>query len=49
MLDGLGMTTGINLDLLADAGDFISGALGRPTGSRVGKALHGVRRAARAA
>lgn len=49
MLDGLGMETGINLDLLADAGDFISGALGRPTGSRVGKALHGVRRAARAA
>lgn len=45
MLNGLGLETGIDLDMLADAGDFISRALGRPTGSRVGKALHAARRA----
>jgi hydroxymethylglutaryl-CoA lyase len=35
----MGIETGIDLDLLIDAGQFISDALGRPTGSRAGKAL----------
>jgi hydroxymethylglutaryl-CoA lyase len=39
MLHGMGIETGIDLDLLIDAGQFISDALGRPTGSRAGKAL----------
>ncbi len=39
MLDGLGITTGIDLDALVDAGAFISGVLGRPPVSRAGKAL----------
>jgi hydroxymethylglutaryl-CoA lyase len=39
MLHGMGIDTGIDLDKLVDAGAFISDALGRPTGSRVGRAL----------
>ncbi|MFM2111356.1 MAG: hypothetical protein RLZZ271_16 [Pseudomonadota bacterium] len=39
MLHGMGIETGIDLDKLVDAGAFISDALGRPTGSRVGRAL----------
>ena len=39
MLHGLGITTGIDLDRLIDAGEFICAALGRPTNSRVGRAL----------
>ena len=39
MLHGMGIETGINLDALVDAGAFISEALGRPTSSRVAKAL----------
>jgi hydroxymethylglutaryl-CoA lyase len=39
LLHGLGIETGIDLDALVDAGHFISQALGRPTGSRVGRAL----------
>jgi len=39
LLQGLGIETGIDLDALVDAGAFISEALGRPTGSRVGRAL----------
>jgi hydroxymethylglutaryl-CoA lyase len=39
MLHGMGIDTGIDLDKLIDAGVFISGVLGRPTGSRVAKAL----------
>jgi hydroxymethylglutaryl-CoA lyase len=39
MLHGMGIETGIDLDKLVDAGAFISEALGRPTGSRVGRAL----------
>lgn len=39
LLNGLGIETGIDLDKLVDAGAFISGVLGRPPVSRVGKAI----------
>jgi hydroxymethylglutaryl-CoA lyase len=39
MLHGLSISTGIDLDKLRDAGRFISEHLGRPTGSRVARAL----------
>lgn len=39
MLNGMGIETGIDLDALIDAGAFISTQLGRPTGSRVGRAI----------
>ena len=39
MLHGMGIETGIDLDKLIDAGAFISDHLGRPTQSRVAKAI----------
>jgi len=39
MLHGMGIETGIDLDALVDAGAWISEQLGRPTASRVGRAL----------
>lgn len=39
MLHGLGIETGIDLDRVIDAGEFICAALGRPTNSRVGRAM----------
>lgn len=39
MLHGMGIDTGIDLDKLIDAGQFISNYLGRPTNARAGKAL----------
>ena len=39
MLRGLGIETGIDLDLLVDAGAFISGVIGRAPVSRAGKAI----------
>lgn len=39
MFQGMGIDTGIDLDALIDAGQFISEALGRVTQSRAGKAL----------
>ena len=39
MLRGMDIDTGIDLDLLVDAGAFISGVLKRPAASRAGKAL----------
>jgi len=39
MLHGMGIDTGIRLDGLIDAGQFISNFLGRPTQARAGKAL----------
>ncbi len=39
MLHGLGIETGIDLDLLVDAGQFISEALGRKPNSRAANAL----------
>jgi len=38
MLNGLGIKTGIDMDLLLAAGQRISDTLGRPTGSRVARA-----------
>jgi len=39
MLDGLGIETGVDLQALASAGNYICDFLDRPTGSRVAKAL----------
>jgi hydroxymethylglutaryl-CoA lyase len=39
LLQGLGVETGIDLDALVDAGAYISEQLGRPTQSRVARAL----------
>ena len=41
LLDGLGIATGVDLGKLAEAGRFISGHLGRETGSKVARALAG--------
>ena len=45
-LHGMGIDTGVDLDRLAQAGDFICAAIGRPTRSRVAQALAGKRGAA---
>ncbi|AME23551.1 hydroxymethylglutaryl-CoA lyase [Burkholderia sp. PAMC 26561] len=47
LLNGLGIETGVDLDQLVEIGDFISQAIGKPSASRVGRALlakkrHGV-------
>lgn len=39
MLNGMGLTTGVDLDALAAIGNWISGELNRPNGSKVGRAL----------
>ncbi len=39
MLHGMGMHTGIDLDVVVRTGDFISKAIGRPNNARAGKAL----------
>ncbi|GLC47489.1 hypothetical protein PLESTB_000890900 [Pleodorina starrii] len=39
MLDGYGIVHGIDMDAVLRASEFISGALGRPNGSRVARAL----------
>jgi hydroxymethylglutaryl-CoA lyase len=39
LLNGLGITTGVQLEALVAAGQRISSALGRPTGSRVARAM----------
>jgi len=39
LLHGMGIDTGIDLDKLIDAGQFISDFLQRPTNSRAGKAM----------
>ena len=39
MLHGLGIETGIDLDLLVEAGAYISSVLGRKPASRAGNAL----------
>jgi len=46
MLDGLGIDTGIDLNALVDAGNYISQVLGRAPVSRAGKALLAKRAAA---
>jgi hydroxymethylglutaryl-CoA lyase len=39
LLDGLGIETGVDMDKLIAAGDYICGVLGRPTHSKVARAL----------
>jgi hydroxymethylglutaryl-CoA lyase len=39
LLDGLGIETGVDIRKLAAAGEYICGQLGRPTNSRVARAL----------
>ena len=39
LLHGMGIQTGIDLDALVDAGQFISEYLNRQSGSRVARAL----------
>jgi hydroxymethylglutaryl-CoA lyase len=46
MMDGLGIETGIDLDQVVDAGQFISRHLGRKAASRVGNAIAARRQAA---
>ena len=46
MLDGLGIETGVDMGKLMAAGDFICGVLGRPTLSRVARALSAKTKAA---
>jgi hydroxymethylglutaryl-CoA lyase len=41
MLNGLGIETGVDLPKLADAGAMISQHLGRPSASKVARALDG--------
>jgi hydroxymethylglutaryl-CoA lyase len=41
MLEGMGVATGVDLERLASAGHFISDLLGRPSGSRVARAMAG--------
>jgi hydroxymethylglutaryl-CoA lyase len=46
MLDGLGISTGVDLNRLVDAGAYISGVIGRPPVSRVARAVLAKRAAA---
>jgi hydroxymethylglutaryl-CoA lyase len=39
LLDGLGISTGVDLNAVVDAGQFISQQLGRPSASRAGNAI----------
>jgi hydroxymethylglutaryl-CoA lyase len=39
LLDGLGVRHGVDLDAVIEAGEFIGAQLGRPTASRVARAL----------
>jgi hydroxymethylglutaryl-CoA lyase len=39
MLEGLGISTGVDLTKVIEAGDFISNVLGRPTNSKVARAM----------
>ncbi|KAI1817641.1 aldolase [Poronia punctata] len=45
-METLGMNTGIDLDAMADIGDWITRELGKPNDSVVGKAVLGARRSA---
>lgn len=46
MLNGLGIATGVDIDKLIAAGDYICGVLGRPTHSRAARALAARKQAA---
>ncbi len=42
-LESLGMTTGVDLDAMSDIGAWITGEIGKPNDSSVGKAVLGAR------
>jgi hydroxymethylglutaryl-CoA lyase len=46
LLDGLGIETGVDIDKLIAAGEYICGVLGRPTHSKAARALAAKRKAA---
>jgi len=46
LLDGLGVETGVDIDKLIAAGEYICGVLGRPTHSKAARALAAKRKAA---
>jgi hydroxymethylglutaryl-CoA lyase len=46
LLDGLGIETGVDIEKLISAGDYICGVLGRPTHSKAARALAAKRKAA---
>ena len=46
LLDGLGIETGVSLDALVDAADYVSGVLGRKPVSRSANALLAKRQSA---
>jgi hydroxymethylglutaryl-CoA lyase len=46
LLNGLGVETGVDIDKLMAAGEYICGVLGRPTNSRAARALAARRKAA---
>jgi hypothetical protein len=48
LLNGLGISHGVDMEKLLDASEFISGVLGRPPSSRVAQVLLAKRRQARA-
>ncbi|KAI9642823.1 hypothetical protein NHQ30_008556 [Ciborinia camelliae] len=43
LLESMGMQTGVDLDALADIGQWITGVIGKPNASRAGKAVIGAR------
>jgi hydroxymethylglutaryl-CoA lyase len=47
MLNGLGISHGVDMEALLDASQFISDALGRPNASKAARALLAARAAAR--
>lgn len=44
LLESMGMQTGVNLDAVADIGQWITSTIGKPNASSVGRALTGARR-----
>lgn len=48
-LESLGMETGVDLDAVADIGEWITGEIGKPNDAAVGKAVLGARRVAESA
>jgi hydroxymethylglutaryl-CoA lyase len=46
LLDGLGIETGVDIERLIAAGEYICGVLGRPTHSKAARALAAKRKAA---
>jgi hydroxymethylglutaryl-CoA lyase len=43
-MDSLGMNTGVDLDAMAEIGEWITAEIGKPNASSVGRAIMGKRR-----